>query len=186
MLISTPALILSSRQHGEHGAVVRALTPEHGLQAGYVRGGRSRRLRPVLIPGNGVQAEFRARVEEQLAALTVELVDSRAPLLAEPLPAAAIEWACGLTVASLPEAHPYPRLYQALDGLLRAIASADSARAWSPALAKYERLLLTELGYGDGTDDTGWAIATHLLTGRLAELMQARERLVDRLRRALP
>jgi DNA repair protein RecO (recombination protein O) len=61
------------RAHGEHGAVVRALTPDNGLMAGYVRGGRSRTMRPVLIPGNRVQAEFRARTAEQLASLSVEL-----------------------------------------------------------------------------------------------------------------
>jgi serine protease Do len=35
-----------------------------------VRGGRSRRLRPILLPGNLVQAEYRARTEEQLAQLS--------------------------------------------------------------------------------------------------------------------
>ena len=56
MLIQSPAIIVAVRQHGEHGAIVRALTPRDGLQAGYVRGGRSRRLRPVLLPGNLVEA----------------------------------------------------------------------------------------------------------------------------------
>src|SRR3546814_15067728 len=79
----TPALVCALRPHGDHGAIARLLTPGHGLLAGYVRGGRSRRLRPVLLPGNAVKAEFRARTEEQLAGLTVELEHSRAPLLAE-------------------------------------------------------------------------------------------------------
>jgi DNA repair protein RecO (recombination protein O) len=54
MHIRAPAIIVAIRAHGEHGAVVRALTAEHGLQAGYVRGGRSTRLRPILQPGNSV------------------------------------------------------------------------------------------------------------------------------------
>lgn len=57
----TPAILCSVRAHGEHGAVVRALTPDNGLVTGYVRGGRSRTMRPVLVPGNRVQAEYRAR-----------------------------------------------------------------------------------------------------------------------------
>ena len=61
MRIETQAIILAVRAHGEHGAIVRALTPGDGLQPGYVRGGRSRRLRPILVPGNVVQAEYRAR-----------------------------------------------------------------------------------------------------------------------------
>ena len=144
----TSALVCAVRAHGEHGAIARLLTPDHGLRAGYVRGGRSRAIRPVLLPGNSVKAEFRARTEEQLASLTVELEHSRAPLLSEPLPAAAIDWACALTAAALSEGTPYPALYQALDGVLGAVEAAPAARGWAAALVRYELLLLAELGFG--------------------------------------
>src|SRR5919198_6529197 len=97
MRFSTPAIVCALRAHGEHGAVVRLMTPEQGLIAAYVRGARGRRMRPVLIPGNVVEAQLSARTETQLPQATVELVHSRAPLLSEPLPAAAIEWAAVLT-----------------------------------------------------------------------------------------
>jgi DNA repair protein RecO (recombination protein O) len=148
MRLETPAIICAVRPHGEHGAIVRALTPRDGIQAGYVRGGRSRRLRPVLMAGNLVQAEYRARTDEQLPHLGVELVASRGALLEEPLAAAAIDWATALTAAALPEGHDYPRLYEALDGLLSAIEAAPSARLWAAALVRYELLLLAELGFG--------------------------------------
>lgn len=80
MEITTQALVCAVRPHGEHGAIARLLTPEAGLIAGYVRGGRSRAIRPVLIPGNKVNAHFRARHSDQLASLSVELIESRAPL----------------------------------------------------------------------------------------------------------
>lgn len=105
-------------------------------------------LRPVLIPGNAVCAELRARSESQLPFARVELVASRAPLLAEPLPAAAIGWATALAAAALPERHPYPVLHAALSALLDAVASAPSARGWLPGLVAYEALTLRELGYG--------------------------------------
>jgi DNA repair protein RecO (recombination protein O) len=148
MRLLCQAILCAVRSHGEHGAIVRALTPEDGIQPGFVRGGRSRRLRPVLVPGNLVQAEYRARTEEQLAQLSVELVHSRAPLLAEPLAAAGIDWACALTATALPEGQAYPRLYEGLDGLLSAIEAAPSARGWSAARVRYELLLLGELGFG--------------------------------------
>jgi DNA repair protein RecO (recombination protein O) len=148
MRISTPAIVVALRTHGEHGAIARMITPEHGLQAGYVRGARGRRLRPVLLPGNQVEAKFAARTEAQLAQATVELLHSRGPLLQEPLPAAAIDWICALTATALPEGQPYPRLYQALDGLLAAIEAAPSASGWGAALVRYELLLLAELGFG--------------------------------------
>jgi DNA repair protein RecO (recombination protein O) len=241
MHLVTRAIVCAVRPHGEHGAVVRALTPSDGMQAGYVRGGRSRRLRPVLLAGNAVQAEYRARTDEQLAQLSVELVDSRGALLSEPLAAAAIDWVTALTATALPEGQPYPRLFEALDGLLAAIGAAPSARHWAGGLAGYELLLLAELGFGldltecaatgvtgdlafvspksgravsrsaageyrdrlfrlpaflleGGTADwpdvldalriTGHFLARDLLIERQAEIFSARERLLDRLKRA--
>ena len=146
--LTADAIVCAVRAHGEHGAIVRALTHEAGLVAGYVRGGRSTRLRPILIPGNLVALELRARTEEQLAGATAELLESRAPLLAEPLAAAAIDWATSLTASTLPESQPYPALYSALSAVLDAIGVASSARQWAAALARYELLLLAELGFG--------------------------------------
>ena len=147
-VLVTPAIVCALRHHGEHGVIARLLTPDQGLVVGYVRGGRSTRLRPVLMPGNQVQAEFRARTEDQLASLTVELTHSRGPLYAEPLPAAAIDWACSLTAIALPEGNPYPALYEALDAVLAAVEGAPAARGWAVALIRYELLLLAELGFG--------------------------------------
>jgi DNA repair protein RecO (recombination protein O) len=242
MHLLTPAIICAVRPHGEHGAIVRALTPADGIQAGFVRGGRSRRLRPILLAGNLVQAEYRARTEDQLAQLTVELASSRAPLLGEPLPAAAIEWTTALAAIALPEGQPYPRLYEALDGLLAAIEASPSARSWAPSLVRYELFVLAELGFGldltecaatGARDDlafvspksgravsaaaageyrdrlfplpplmlgsgaagwpdilaglriTGHFLARDVLIERQSEILAARERLVDRLKRAV-
>lgn len=148
MRIESQAIVCALRSHGEHGAVVRLMTPDDGLQAAYVRGARGRRMRPVLMAGNLVQAQLAARTDTQLPHATVELVHSRAPLLSEPLPAAAIEWATVLTATLLPEGQPYPRLYQALGGLLDAVEAAPSASGWGTALVRYELLMLAELGFG--------------------------------------
>ena len=148
MRFETEAIVCGLRAHGEHNAVVRLMTPEHGLQACYVRGARGRRMRPVLIAGNVVAARLSARGEAQLAQAEVELVHSRAPLLSEPLPAAAIDWGCALTATALPEALPYPRIHSALEGLLGAIEAAPAASGWGAALVRYELLLLAELGFG--------------------------------------
>ena len=148
MHLVADAIILAVRAHGEHGAVARALTRDDGVQPGYVRGGRSRHLRPVLLAGNAVRGEWRARTAEQLPALTVELLHSLAPLHAEPLAAAAIEWVTALAAASLPEAQPYPRVHDGLTGMLGAIEAAPGARGWAGALVRYELLVLAELGFG--------------------------------------
>lgn len=189
MQLYARALILAARAHGEHGMIVRALTDQSGLLSGYVRGGRSKRMRPILSVGNIVAATFRARTETQLASLEVELITSRAPLLSEPLPVAAIEWVTALAAVTLPEGHPYPRIYDALDGILGAIEAAPSVRLWVGALAQYEALILAELGYHDsgpgGLVNNGHRLRENLLTGRRAEILPARDRLIDRIDRAM-
>ena len=121
MQLKAPAIVLAARPHGENAVILRALTEEAGLVAAYVAGGQGRRLRPVVIPGNAVEADIRARSASQLPFGKVELVTSRAPWLGEPLPAAAILWVTALTASTLPERNPYPSLYQALSALLDAV-----------------------------------------------------------------
>ena len=237
MHLTATALVLTALPHGEHGAVVRVLTPADGVQPGYVRGGRSRRLRPVLQPGNVVAVELRSRVDEQLAAMTLELVTSRAALAFDRTHAAATEWLTTLTAATLGEGQPFPRLYAALDALCAAMAAGTGALAAAAGVARYELLLLQELGFGldldrcaaTGTRDeliyvspksaqavsasagapyaakllplpaflrdtaavpthadvlaalamTGWFVERQLLTGRTANLVPARARLIE-------
>ena len=52
------ALVLSARPHGESSAIVDVFTREHGRFGGLVRGGNSRRQRPVLQPGNMVSGNM--------------------------------------------------------------------------------------------------------------------------------
>ena len=199
MLIETEALVCAARAHGEHGTIVRILTPSDGLVAGYVRGGKGRRMRPVLIPGNLVSAQLRSRTETQLPQMSIELVHSRAPILGEPLPSAAIEWVTALIAAALPERQPYPRIYDAMSGLLDAVEAAPSAIGWSAALARFEQLLAAEIGYGaEDVEPVGarWdailralerssqSLFREVLTGRTGALQDSRSRLLDRLRRA--
>lgn len=198
MRLSTPAIVLSLRSHGEHGAVARLLTPGQGLVAAYVRGARGRRMRPVLLAGNGVEARLASRTEAQLPQAEIELTRSRASLLSEPLPTAGIAWATVLTAQLLPERQPYPALYEGLEGLLEAILAAPSASGWGPALLGYELLILAELGFGlepadvsraaadwlPGLAITGRRLRRHLLEQRADPAWDARERLTVSLRRA--
>jgi len=197
MQIRAPAILCSARPHGETAVIARLLTADHGLVAGYVAGGRGRQLRPVVIPGNLVEAELRSKSDSQLPFARLELVESRGPWLGEPLPAAAIQWVTALTATALPERHAYPTLYEALAALLDAICHAPSARGWAGALASYEVLVLRELGYGgngrpDGTeladalaalDRLAGPLERYLLADRRGDVMAARALLRDRLGR---
>ena len=199
--LETEGIVCSLLGHGEHGAIVRILTPDHGLVAAYVRGGRGRRMRPVLIPGNTVSVRLRSRTESQLPQASIELAHSRAPILSEPLPSAAIEWVTALVASALAERQPYPQIHDAMTGLLDAVEAAPSAIGWAGALARFERLLVAELGYGTATVPPGesradeWTqilsaldvsarpIFRDVLSGRTQSLQDCRGRLIDRLRR---
>ena len=142
----------------------------------------------------------------------------------------------------MPEATPYPALYQALAGLLDAVEAAPAARGWAVALVRYELLMLTELGFGldlsrcaalgdvndlafvsprsaaavsragalgyeqrllplppflvgggagdwadimDGLRLTGFFLERSVMTERRTDVLAARERLVERLKRAV-
>lgn len=201
MQLDTSGIVCAVRNHAEHGGVVRVMTPHHGLLAGYVRGARSRTMRPVLIAGNEADCSFRGRTADQMPSLTLEMTHSRGALMTESLAADAVVWTTSLVTAALAEAHPYPRLFKGLQGVLLAIEAAPAARGWAVALAGFERLVLAELGYGgDGEsertaadwtailpqlEDNGAAIARHLLADRKTDLFAARIRLIERLKRAV-
>ena len=77
MQLRAPALVCGSRPHGETAVIARLLTAEAGLVGAYIAGGRGRQLRPLLIPGNLLDADFRSRSEGQLPFAQIELVESR-------------------------------------------------------------------------------------------------------------
>ncbi|MDG6078500.1 DNA recombination protein RecO [Erythrobacter litoralis] len=196
MQLRAPAILVSARSHGETAVIARLFSEEAGIVAAYIAGGRGRQLRPVVIPGNLVAADIRAKSDSQLPFARLELVRSRGPWLSEPLPAAAIAWVCALTASALPERNVYPRLYSALLALLDAICNAPSARGWAGALASYEVLLLREQGYGgerpeiadlDGALEilgrSEPLIARYLLADTRADVLAARTLLVQRLNR---
>ena len=196
MHLTTPAILIAARPHGETAVIARLLTEEYGVVAAYVAGGRGRQLRPVVIPGNLVAAEIRAKSDSQLPFARLELAASRGPWLSEPLPASAIAWVCALSASVLPERNRYPSLYRALSALLDAICNAPSARGWAPALASYEILLLRELGYGGERPEIAGLgealeildrlepqIARYLLADTRADVLAARAVLRQRLGR---
>jgi DNA repair protein RecO (recombination protein O) len=142
---SEEAVVLGVRRHGETSAIVDLMTRGHGRHLGLVRGGRSRRARPVLQPGNLVLANWRARLEDQLGTFTVEPVAMRAAgLIADPFKLAGLSSLTGLSQV-LPEREPHPRLY---DALSVALAALDDDEVWPAVLARFELGLLDELGFG--------------------------------------
>ena len=138
-------IVLSVRKHGETSAIAELLTAGHGRCLGHVRGGRSRRQRPVLQPGNIVQAVWRARLEEHLGHLTIEGLDLKAGAIMEvPFRLAGLATLAALAQL-LPEREPHRRIYDATRIVLDAIENDD---IWPALMVRWELGLLEELGFG--------------------------------------
>jgi DNA repair protein RecO (recombination protein O) len=138
-------LVLGTRHHGETSVIADVLTRAHGRSLGLVRGGRSRRLRPVLQPGNIVQLTWRARLEDHLGNYQVEPLESLAGFLLENR--LRLSGLATLTALAqmLPEREPHPRLFEAARIILDAM---EDDSVWPALLVRWEMGLLDELGFG--------------------------------------
>ncbi|WP_182085644.1 DNA repair protein RecO [Aureimonas sp. ME7] len=138
-------IVLGVRRQGETSVVAEVMTRARGRHLGLVRGGRSRRLQPVLQPGNTVEATWRARLDEHLGFMTVEPVELRAAQL---MGSAVGLYGIQLLAAHLrllPERDAHPRLFDALELIVGHLHDPLSAGA---LILRFEIALLEELGFG--------------------------------------
>jgi DNA repair protein RecO (recombination protein O) len=138
-------IILGTRRHGEQSLIVELMTAGRGRHLGLVKGGRSRRLQPLLQAGNSVTATWRARLDDHLGNYVLEPSTHRAARLMEGAAEIfALQVLTGL-LRLLPERDPHPRLYAALgvilDGMEEPLLTAE-------LLVRFEVEMLNELGFG--------------------------------------
>lgn len=138
-------IILGTRKHGETSVIVEAMTREHGRHLGLVRGGRSRRMQPVLQAGNRVDLIWRARLDEHLGVYQVEPVDlDAARYMAEAVSVHALQMIAA-HLRLLPERDAHAGLYEALGIILGHL---DNPLTAGELLVRFEVQLLDELGFG--------------------------------------
>lgn len=138
--------ILSVKKHGETSAIIELFTRDRGRHLGLVRGGVSRKLRPVLQPGNKIKVEWRARLSEHLGYFTVEALNSRAAQLMENrLSLAGLNSACAMAREALPEREPHANVFDAFEILLDNL---DDPDIWPALYINWEAGLLSSMGYG--------------------------------------
>jgi DNA repair protein RecO (recombination protein O) len=140
------AYVLAARAFGESGAIVELLTANHGRYAAHVAGGASRRMKSYLQPGARVIAAYRARVEGQLGAVTLEPVgEGPSVLFDDPLALAGLAAAAAVANGALPEREPHPGAFHALESLTGALTIPD---IWPAVFVRFEAGLLQDLGFG--------------------------------------
>lgn len=139
------ALIIGVRKHGETNVIVEAMTLSHGRHLGLVRGGRSRRMQPMLQPGNQVSLTWRARLDEHLGLYAVELTEPRAArLMASALALHGVNLLAAL-LRLLAERDPHPGLYEAASLIAEHL---DDEKIAPALLVRFELGILAELGFG--------------------------------------
>src|ERR1041385_233010 len=139
------AIVLSSRAHGETGAILDLLTRDHGRHAGLVRGGASRRIKPSLQPGNSVHVQWRARLQEHLGSYTCELARARAGELMDSREAlAGLNAFTATASAAMPEREAHAPVFRGAEILLDAMMAGDAAH-WLPLYIRWEVGLLDAL-----------------------------------------
>jgi DNA repair protein RecO (recombination protein O) len=145
---SDDAIVLSVRAHGETSAIVEVLTRAHGRHLGLVRGGASRRSKPVLQPGNTLHLGWRARLSEHLGNFAVEPAKSRAGAMMEKRVAlTGLNAFTAVAGTVLPEREPHESVFEVGEILLDAMAQ-DSFAHWAPLFVRWEVGLLEALGFG--------------------------------------
>lgn len=153
-------IVLGNRAHGESHSVAVLFTENHGAAAGLVYGGQGKSKGPLLQPGNGVQAQWRARTEEGLGHFDLELIAPRAAgALSDRRSLLALTAVTDLLYTVLPEGQVYAPLYAATCALFDHL---DDQVMWPILLVKWELGLLTSLGFGLTLDRC-------VATGRLLE-----------------
>jgi len=137
-------IFLLGRPYGETSVIADIFTRGNGRTLGLVKGGRSRRIRPLLQTGNGLKVEWRARLDEQLGVYTVELSDAIAARILDDTIALAGVTALASLLQVLPERDPHPELFEAALNCLR-VAGEDGFAA---SMVRFELRFLDELGFG--------------------------------------
>ncbi len=138
-------IILGTRRHGETSAILELMTRDHGRHLGLVRGGRSRRMQPLLQPGNRVDVIWRARMDEHLGMMQVEPVSfAAARLIEQPVALYGLQLAAA-HLRLLPERDPHQNLFEILNVILE---HCEDSLVAGELLLRFELLMLEELGFG--------------------------------------
>jgi DNA repair protein RecO (recombination protein O) len=138
-------IVLGVKRHGEASGILELMTREHGRHLGMVRGAFGSRMKPILQPGNGVSANWRARLDEHLGNYTVEALNLRAAGFFGASHAIYGVTHLAALMRLLPERDPHEGLYGAFETLLDHL---DDPTWAAPEVVRFEFRLLAELGFG--------------------------------------
>ena len=138
-------IVLATRKFGETSVILDTLTQNHGRHIGVVRGGTSRKYRPMLQAGSIIDVTWRARLDDHLGSFRVDLVKSRSWAIEDRTALAALSAITTLLLRVLPERDPAAELYDLTNVVLETLAIPD---ALAVGYFHWEMFILSYLGFG--------------------------------------
>ncbi len=147
MEINDEAIILSSRKYGENSGIVTAITKNHGLYKGLVKGITSTKQRGIYQQGNIVELVWRARLAEHLGNISASLLSTNlALIMTNPTKLAALSSICSILELTIQEREAVSEIYFDLQQLLNNIKYNNYN--WKKDYILLELKLLAQLGFG--------------------------------------
>lgn len=138
-------LVIGIKRHGETSVILEAMTALHGRHLGLVKGGRSKRMQPMLQVGNSARLVWRARLEEHLGLFAVEPTVLRTGTLIASEEALHAVGHLAALLRLLAERDPHRPLYDAAMHILDHLGKSEILGA---LLVRFEAEILAETGFG--------------------------------------
>lgn len=138
-------LIIGIKRHGETSVILELMTAAHGRHLGLVKGGRSKRMQPMLQIGNSARVAWRARLDEHLGLYTIEPTVLRTGTLLESEEALHAMGHLACLLRLLAERDPHPTLYDAASRVANHLVDAEPV---AEMLVRFEAAILAETGFG--------------------------------------
>ncbi len=155
-------ILLSAKQHGETSAIIDVLTPSRGRHRGMVKGGKSRKLAPILQPGVQLDLLWKARLAEHIGTFQIELIHSRSEMIMSDKRAlSGLGAVTSMLLLFLPERETNESLFFATEQVLNLL---ENPEVWPNDYLKWEIALLEVLGFG-------LDLSTCAVTGQTTDLL---------------
>ena len=146
MQFSDIGILVQITPHGEGDIVARVFTREHGLHAGLIKGGNSRRYRGILEVGGRYEVTWQARLADNLGTFSLEPSGPMpsVQIMDDPNRLLGLQALSQILATSLTERDPVLPLFDAVTTWLDQLTE----ELWVHTLALIELRLLGILGFG--------------------------------------